>query len=92
MNSLKKFTRMIKNSLLSRIASNILMVAVLFVTTISSYSDRLETNFTYELSNLNSPILITASNRSETTYPTDDKNVEGVLYGDKAADSLNSVD
>ncbi len=33
---------------------------------------------------------LAAANKSETTYPTDDKRVEGLLYSDNKAESLNS--
>lgn len=36
--------------------------------------------------------LLAAANRSETTYPTDDNQVEGLLYSDDRAKSLDSVD
>lgn len=37
--------------------------------------------------------LLAAANKSKTTYPTDDKQVEGLLYSDSdRAESLNSVD
>ena len=41
---------------------------------------------------LPSSTLLAAANRSKTSYPTDDSNVEGLLYGDKPAESLNSED
>ncbi|HEY9771188.1 MAG TPA: DUF6658 family protein [Coleofasciculaceae cyanobacterium] len=33
---------------------------------------------------------LAAANKSETTYPTDDKHVEGLLYSDNKAESLDS--
>ena len=89
--NLKKSTSMIKISFLGRIVSNIFLVAVLLMTTVSNFSDRLETKV-YSEQNIGSATLIAAANRSETTYPTDDNNIEGKLYGDKSAESLNSVD
>ncbi len=83
-------TSMIKN-FLGKIVSNIFLVAVLLMTTVSNFSDRLETQVYSEQYSLGST-LIAAANRSETTYPTDDNNIEGKLYGDKSAESLNSVD
>lgn len=83
---------MIKKSFFSRIVSNIFLVAVLSIATVSNFSDRLETQIYSEQNSLGSATLIAAANRSETSYPTEDSNVEGKLYGDKSADSLNSVD
>ena len=95
--NLNKLTSMIKNSFLGRIVSNIFLVAVLLMTTVSNFSDRLETKvyseqFYSEQYSLGSATLIAAANRSETSYPTDDNNIEGKLYGDESAESLNSVD
>lgn len=43
-------------------------------------------------STLSSGMAIAASNKSATTYPTDDNNVEGLLYSDSnKAESLDSV-
>ena len=81
---------MIKN-FLGKIVSNIFLVAVLLMTAVSNFSDRLETQVYSEQYSLGST-LIAAANRSETSYPTDDSNVEGKLYGDESAESLNSVD
>ena len=81
---------MIKN-FLGKIVSNIFLVAVLLMTTVSNFSDRLETQVYSEQYSLGST-LIAAANRSATSYPTDDSNVEGKLYGDESAESLNSVD
>ena len=36
--------------------------------------------------------LLAAANRSTTTYPTNDKDMDGLLYSDSKAESLNSVD
>ena len=82
---------MIKNSFLGKIVSNIFLVAVLLITTVSNFSDRLETSVYSEQYNLNS-VMIAAANRSETSYPTDDSNVGGKLYGDESADSIDNVD
>ena len=35
--------------------------------------------------------LLAAANRSETSYPTNDSKVEGLLYSDDEAESLNNV-
>ena len=83
-------TSMIKN-FLGKIVSNIFLVAVLLMTTVSNFSDRLETQVYSEQYSLGST-LIAAANRSETSYPTDDSNIGGKLYGDESAESLNSVD
>lgn len=80
---------MIKTSFLGRIVSNIFLVAVLLTTTVSNISDRLVQTYN---EHIGSATLIAAANRSETSYPTDDSNIEGKLYGDKSAESLNSVD
>ena len=79
---------MIKN-FLGKIVSNFL-VAILLMTTVS-HSDRLETQVYGEQYNLGSTI-IAAANRSETSYPTDDSKIDGKLYGDKSAKSIDSVD
>ena len=92
MNLFNKLISMIKKSFFSRIVSNIFLVAVLSIATVSNFSDRLETQIYSEQNSLGSATLIAAANRSETSYPTEDSNVEGKLYGDKSADSLNSVD
>ena len=83
-------TSMIKN-FFGKIVSNIFLVAVLLMTTVSNFSDRLETQVYSEQYSLGST-LIAAANRSETSYPTDDSNIGGKLYGDESAESLNSVD
>ncbi|MEL7078310.1 MAG: DUF6658 family protein [Cyanobacteria bacterium J06582_2] len=36
--------------------------------------------------------LLAAANQSETAYPTDDNELEGLLYSDSPAESLNNVD
>ncbi|MBE9048418.1 hypothetical protein IQ255_29215 [Pleurocapsales cyanobacterium LEGE 10410] len=36
--------------------------------------------------------LLAAANQSETAYPTDDNEVEGLLYSDSPAESLNNID
>lgn len=36
--------------------------------------------------------LLAAANQSETAYPTDDNKVEGLLYSDSPAESLNNID
>jgi hypothetical protein len=87
--NLKKLTSMIKN-FLGKIVSNIFLVALLLTTTVSNFGDRLETKV-YNEQNISST-LIAAANRSETSYPTDDSNIEGKLYGDEPAESLDSVD
>ena len=41
---------------------------------------------------LPSTTYLAAANNSETSYPTDDARIEGLLYSDDKAESLNSVD
>ncbi len=70
-----------------------MLVAVLLVTTVSNPGDRLDLNTNnIDRDSFGSSTLIAAANRSETTYPTDDKNVGGLLYGDKNAESLKNKD
>ena len=75
--------------ILGKIVSNIFLAAVLLMTTVSNFGDRLETRV-YSEQYIGST-MIAAANRSETTYPTDDSNVGGKLYGDKPADSIDNV-
>lgn len=92
MNFLNKITSTTEKFFFGRIVSNIFLVAVLLMTTVSSFSDRLETRVYNEQNSLGSATLIAAANQSKTSYPTNDSNVEGKLYGDESADSLDSVD
>jgi hypothetical protein len=93
MNFLKKLTSMFNKSFFSKIVANFLLVAVLLVTTVSNPGDRLDLNTNnIDRDSFGSSTLIAAANRSETTYPTDDKNVGGLLYGDKNAESLKNKD
>ena len=82
---------MINISFIGRIVSNLFLVAVLLITTATSFNDSLEASIYGEQYSLSS-ITIAAANRSKTTYPTDDNNLEGVQYGDKTPESLDSVD
>ena len=77
--------------ILGKVVSNIFLVAVLLMTTVS-HGDFLETQVYSEQYSLGSATIIAAANRSKTSYPTDDSNVEGKLYGDESAESINSVD
>lgn len=85
---------MIESKFYQRIISNVLLLAVVLTTTISNLDNRLNTKFfdngTDSLSV--STTLVAAANRSETSYPTDDSKIEGLLYGDEPAESLDSVD
>ena len=83
---------MIESKFFQKIVSNILVVAVLLTTTISNLNQQ-ELNFSNNGSDWSEPTtLIAAANRSETSYPTDDSKVEGLLYGDEPAESLDSID
>ena len=42
--------------------------------------------------NLPATNLLATANNNETTYPTNDNRVEGLLYSDSPAESLNNVD
>ena len=91
MNFLKKLTSMFNKSFFSKIVANFLLVAVLLVTTVSNPGDRLDLNSNnIDRDSFGSSTLIAAANRSETTYPTDDKNVGGLLYDDDNAESLKN--
>ena len=81
---------MINISFIGRIVSNLFLVAVLLITT-ATVGDGLGTSVYSEQYSLGST-LIAAANKSKTTYPTDDSNLEGVLYGDETPESLDSVD
>lgn len=43
-------------------------------------------------SSLPSAVYLAAANNSNTSYPTDDSRIEGLLYSDGEAESLDSVD
>lgn len=84
---------MIESKFYQRIISNVLLVAVVLTTTISDLDNRLNIKFFDNgTDSLVATTLVAAANRSETSYPTDDSKVEGPLYGDEPAESLNSVD
>ena len=76
--------------ILGKVVSNIFLAAVLLMTTVSN--GVLETPVYSEQYSLGSATMIAAANRSKTSYPTDDSNVEGKLYGDESAESIDSVD
>ena len=92
MNFFKESSSMLNNFFRGKIVANFLLVAVLLATTVSNAGDRLSSNAVYIEPQFDSSTLIAAANKSQTTYPTDDKNVEGLLYGENNAESLNSVD
>ena len=84
---------MIESKFYQRIISNVLLLAVVLTTTISNLDNRLNIKFFDNgTDSLVATTLVAAANRSETSYPTDDSKVEGLLYGDEPAESLNSVD
>ena len=92
MNS-QKLTSMFNKSFFGKIVANFFLVAVLLVTTVSNTGDLLSSNDMYiGQHGFNTSTLIAAANRSQTTYPTDDKNVEGLLYDDDNADALKNKD
>ena len=64
----------------AKIAIALLFSMALFVAPANSIASSLNTN------------LLATSNKSATTYPTNDKNAEGLLYSDSKAESLDSVD
>ena len=93
MNFFKKLTSMLNKSFFSKIVANFFLVAVLLVTTLSNPGDRLDLNTNNaSQDSFGSSTLIAAANRSETTYPTDDKNVGGLLYDGDNAESLKNKD
>lgn len=84
---------MLNKSFFSKIVANFFLVAVLLVTTLSNSGDRLDLNTNnIDRDSFGSSTLIAAANRSETTYPTDDKNVGGLLYDSDNAESLKNKD
>ena len=93
MNFFKESTSMLNKSFWGKIVANFLLVAVLLVTTVSNAGDHLSSNALYiKEQSFDSSALIAAANKSRTTYPTDDKDLEGLQYDDDNAKSLNSVD
>ena len=74
----------IKKLNLAKIAIAIAFAATLFIAPASSIAGSLSDNLPANL--------LAAANKSATTYPTDDKNVDGLLYSDSKAESLDSVD
>lgn len=70
---------------LIKVASNFLLVTFFSVMTI--FGNNFNLGFSY------SDLPIATANQSKTTYPSNDKQVEGLLYSDsKTVESLNSVD
>ena len=93
MNLFKESTSMLNKSFLGKIVANFLLVAVLLVTTVSNTGDLLNPNTIYiGQHSFDFSTLIAAANKSKTTYPTEDKDLEGLLYDDDNAESLKSVD
>lgn len=82
---------MINIPFIGKIVSNLFLVVVLLTTTATSFGDRIESVYNEQYS-LGSTTLIAAANKSKTTYPTDDNNLEGTLYGEETPESLDSID
>ncbi len=75
---------------LNKIATTFFLATFLFFTTAFNSGNAIASPNSYSLPSSN---LLAAQNRSETAYPTDDDNLEGVLYSDSdKTESLNSVD
>lgn len=84
---------MIKTTYFNRIVSSFIVVAIVSLTTVFNFNG-IDNSSIYSVrddSNL-SATLIAAANQSNTTYPTDDNEVEGLLYGNRSAKSLDSTD
>ena len=68
---------------LSQLVANFFLATFLFVTVTFNSGDIFSTN-------LPSGNYLAAANQSKTTYPTDDSKVDGLLYSDSKAESLNN--
>jgi hypothetical protein len=79
-------TKNLKRLRLTKIVASFLLITALFFTTIFSSENAIAA------SSLSSNLLA-AANKRATTYPTDDNQVEGLLYSDsdkvKSLDSVN---
>lgn len=86
MNSQSKLTKIFQQLRLGRIVSTLVLATALLITTAFSSGDLLAAPS-------NSTTLFAAANQSETTYPNDDQQIEGLLYSKSdQAKSLDSVD
>ena len=84
MNSKKTLANIFRRLNLPKIALSLLLFTALTLTTIFSSGLAIAAD---------SSFILATSNRSETTYPTDDGDVTGLLYNDSdKAETLNSVD
>lgn len=81
-----------QKSLLNKITANFLLVGVLLFTAVSNLDLQHHANLIYNGQASLETTLIAVANKSQTTYPTDDQNIDGLLYGDQPAESLDSVD
>ena len=89
----QKLTSMLNKSFFGKIVANFFLVAVLLVTTVSNTGDLLGSNDIYiKQHSFTSSTLIAAANRSETTYPTDDKDLDGLLYDNDNEGALKNKD
>ena len=85
MQNTSKIFKAIEKANLIKIAATLLFALAVFFAPASSIASPLNDNSL-------SADLLAAANKSATTYPTDDKNLEGLLYSDSKAESLDSVD
>lgn len=84
MQKISQTLNIIKKVNLAKIAIVLAFAVALFIAPANSIAGSLNDNL--------STNLLAAANRSATTYPTDDKNMDGLLYSDSKAKSLDSVD
>lgn len=92
MNFLRQPIPMSLKNLSRKIAANLLLVVILFATTAFNLDIQQDVLSYQGHDRFEASTLLAAANKSKTTYPTDDQNLDGVLYGDREVDSLDSVD
>ena len=84
MQKISQTLNIIKKANFAKIAIAFAFAVALFIAPANSIAGSLNNNL--------STNLLAAANKSATSYPTDDKNVDGLLYSDSKAKSLDSVD
>ncbi len=90
MNNQNKLTKIFQQLRLSRIVTAFLLATVLLITTACNSGDKLAAR---PHNSSVTPTLLATANQSETTYPNDDRQMEGLLYSNSnEVKSLNSVD